>query len=477
LIKVTGTRRWNFSFLTFAVTTLVFLFGIASSARRFFGDDFCAYSARFFSDGCLALSALDERTVLTTSIDQAKSQDRFYQVVFYSLTQIVLASGLLTSLVKVLMTVAICWFTFRIASWFLGERLGLLSVVLFIATYPLLGYNTLTNLPGWFNFGALGFLVFLDQFLRIFVDGESVGRSSMFLFYIGFLVSLLSYEMYVGISAVLLLVLAVRRIHLRRVAEVTWSSWHVKHYWILWVSIGLYLVLYVTFMLLSSGTYSGTEVGIRNPLVILSTLALLSLGAIPLSLFSGIQSLLIGNDDIEITGLVSVDSISWVILLIGSVFVFLTTYCITDLSRTIARRGLSRFRWLLLISLIFLPNFLLSLTQRYRDWSLSYPFYLTTFNSHIFVCIASVALLARVMARGRSWRVVCVLLFLPILLLSTLSKASYLAEAIQFDERLHVLGSELRGTPPSGSPEYVELDKEIGAFPYRFSEVYIQKNP
>jgi hypothetical protein len=467
--------RLNSRLQYFPVVLIVSMFAIASSLRRFFGDDFCAYSARFFADGCLGISPIQEQAVLTTSIQQARSQDRFYQVIYYSITQIVLASEALTIFAKILMTVAICFLVFRIGSWFLGVRLGLFSVVLFVATYPLLGYNTLTNLPGWFNLGAVAFLVFLDQFLRIFLDGARISRLSVALFYAGFLVSLFSYEMYVGISVALLLLIGMQRSHLKKRTGASWSANQLRHYWILGLFILLYLAAYLTFMLSSAGTYGGTDVTTLSPIAITSTLTLLSLGAIPLSLFSGIHTIVKEPAGIEITGLVSIGSISWTVLLAAIVFTLLILFSLTLLSTDVSKSVMSGFCWIVLISLIFLPNLLLSLTQRYRDWSLAYPFYLTTLNSHSFLCIFLVAVASKFILVSRFSKVVCMLIFIPLLVLSSLSKASYFSESLQFNGRLHALEIRARDNASGKSLNYREVDKEIGAFPYRFAEAYLNR--
>ena len=216
--------------------------------------------------------------------------------------------------------------------------------------------------------------------------------------------------MNVGIYASLLLAILIRLWHMRRTRNVSWTSIQAKPFWSILVSILLYLLVYVIFRELSTGNYSGTDVSSFKPFEIASTLVLLSFGTIPLSVFSGIHS--ISNDpmDIKITGLASLSSINWTLLLLGAVFLALIVYCFYLLSRDLTPSRLQKLNYFLLFARVLLPNMLLSLTQRYQDWSLSYPLYLTTFNSHVFLSILIVACIARVIAGRTGLRVALLVL-------------------------------------------------------------------
>lgn len=458
-----------------AVFLIAFAFALLSSSRRFFGDDFCLFSMSSIVDGCVGGGPLQDRRILDSSIAQAKSQDRFYQIIFYTISQIILMNSFFSAFVKIVITLATCYFIFRIATWFLGSQFGLASLVVFVATYPLLGYNSLTNLPGWFNVGALGFLIFFDQFLRVYLGDEFDKERSKVLLYVGFLVSLLSYEMYVGIYVALLVLVGIHSQFLRRGREEVKSLFRDRTYWTLWFLILLYLCVYVTFLLLWPGSYGGTDVSRLSPVAVVTTLASLSLGAIPLSVYSGIHATLADASKIKITGLASIDNIHPVALIAGALFVLAIIFCLAFLLKSESSLHLPRIHWLLILSMIFLPNILLSLTQRYRDWSLAYPFYLTTLNSHIFLCIFLVAFAAKYISKSRYLKVFVAFVFIPTLFLATLSKVSYLSESIHFNESLRSLGNRTADVSSGTRPDYRKLDKEIGAFPYRFAEVYLRR--
>ena len=324
----------------------------------------------------LSTYAIKHGGIWQGAFEQAKSQSRFYQIIFVYITELLNALNYLPIyyLLRIgtflLLTLGLTFFVRTLTQ---NTSAGLLCSIFFLLTYNFTGsYNAATAFPVWFSLGTTSFLWSLYFLLKSFyltdVNRKYLTVSLGLLF-----ISLLTYEsMFLNIP-IYLYILIRKKIADKSISEMkaVLRDCKIPLYSIA-IFLFLYLSTYLAFQLRFPSDYPGNKISIGDLEGVFRTLITLSLG--------GYQSGygLISNPGtlLQITGYLH----AFFIVL------FITIY-VGSLNNTASQKkktdlGISDFA--VVVYAILAPNILFSLTERYRDYSISNPMYLGGLQSSLF---------------------------------------------------------------------------------------------
>lgn len=443
------TNTYPFYILTISLFTF---FSIAVASRRFGSpDDFCTFSAGFFSDGCMGTEMPRTRDFIHSAFIQAESQSRFYQIPMYLIAQVVISNSIVTTLSKFFLSFLICLSLMLATKTIFGTKIALISSFIFAGGYILFGaYNGATALPGWFNLGLSTF------WLSIYFGHKYIlSLNKLFLIYsvITCIISLLSYESYFVILAVVLFsLLLLRKFQFKNnLGLITLQRY-------LLCLLIAYLLIYWYYKQSFPSNYSGFKFGSFNPLVVSETLLKLTLAS-PITtyyrVFSGISK--------------------WSFISAGTILMYYVLRKIVRM-KTVDNRskhGDVRFTSLLII-LSLAPNFPLSLSERYQGWADVNPMYINAFTSFTFISIALSLLVIKLWEFNK--RILLEVLLIIIsgsITSSTVQNFYYFKDSIEINQRI---SNAERSISKLSVDELLYVankeNKSLGAYPYRYSEAY-----
>ncbi len=350
-------------------------------------DDYCTFATRFFEDGCSSTSDIHPVSIIDRSVVQATGQGRFYQVFYYTLTQLVfvLNSPVFVYLVRTLSIIFLLHSLYLFSTKIVTKKVAIWVPIAFSATYSVAtGYNAITGFPLWFTFGQFMFLygmAFFGDLLRAFKLRESL----LFTFF--FAIGISSYEAVLFQIPTLVIALLLSQ----KPKELNWKRFLIKQekapLYLLFGVVGVYLLGYYLFAKQFGGSYQGTILSLDDPFGTISAVFLMSFGHLLNTAYLNLH-------------LANFSSYSFYIAIAGlCVFVLLFIARSRELvpaakkdTSQVGRFGLTINSWPIFVTIFlgsFLPNLPLALTERYREWAQGQPLYLGTFYS---ACLQSIAL-------------------------------------------------------------------------------------
>ncbi len=354
------------------------------------------YTLRLFSSGFLsnddaniAVSRFEHNnSIFGSSYDIAQTTGRFYQTIFYALSQIPYLTpqpllqfsiGLWRSFFILLFFVAVYLFS----KYFFGQVKAFLTIFLTAVTIDLSGwYNSLVSYPFWISFGiSLTLLsgIFLDRYLLTHKKKE------ILLFLIFSWIGILSYEAMLG-SCLLYIFIFYRYLQLSESKFIPALNQNKKLFALYGCTLTFYFLVYFLFQRLVDGKYAGTELGALNPGVLFSTLIQESfLHSSLKDLFideSGLFKLKINTFQLERTLLNPLGGAITlaILLMIFSIIAFTRSRG----NQLVVQNGAVNLERLWLTFLFFMPNLLLSFSKL-RQSSLDNSPYTMSLFSFIFL--------------------------------------------------------------------------------------------
>jgi hypothetical protein len=339
-------------------------------------------------DASIAISRLQHNSILESSYDIAQTTGRFYQIIFYSLSQIpyLTPEPLLQISIGFWRSIFVLFFfvaTYQFSKHFFGQVTAYLTIFLTSVTIDLSGwYNSLVTYPFWISLGislALLSAIHLDRYLL------SHDKKQIFLFLVFSCVAILSYEAMLG-SCFLYIFVFLRSVKLSESKLSSSLKTNKKLLVLFSCFLVMYFIVYFLFRILVDGRYAGTVLGSLNLRVIFTTLFKESLLHSSLKNFfideSGVFGIKINTLQLERTLL---NPLGVAICLT----IFVIFFSLIALSRSTSRQNVvqegptfSDHFWLPF--LIFVPNILLSLSKL-RQSSLDHSPYTMSLFSLVFL--------------------------------------------------------------------------------------------
>ncbi len=441
-------------------------------------DDFCTYSTRFYSDGCMSTGDLTHTSIIQAAISQAESQGRFYQILYYTLTQFAFFySPEVTIYIIRIVTLAIFFhalfaFTAKIAP----RKLAGWAPIAFAGTYSVAtGYNALTGFPLWFLLGQTLLFYAFTVFDRLFERGS---LWDYLRFSLLFLTGISSYEAIIFEIPGLVALVLIKRTFKHNISPTLFSS--IRPMSAIGLMLALYLGTYWVFGVFSPSTYNGTSISLDEPQEILKTVGLFSVGHL--------------LDSIEINvHLSNFESYPFVFIFVFAIVFALISTIIKAKSKAsdslISMASIlenSKIRNDLALALValacsFMPNLPLALTSRYRMWAAGEPLYLGTFYSAclqaiflVFVCSVIFKLAQRsvfkTIAAASVAGVITITIVSNVALFQGQNYANWVYAAVT-----QAVSDEIRHTPisPNSVVSYEDIESYLGTGSYRFWDAYI----
>jgi hypothetical protein len=443
------------------------MFFLLMSSSLLFGspDDYCTFSAHVFTDGCMGSGEPVQRSLFETAHQQASSQGRFYQEIYYPLAQIVILTSplWLLSVLKILILCLFFFFFYSLVLKMMNHGVAFFSIFSFIGIYYVGGsYNSVTGFPGWFLLGEVFFLMSIYLGIGIHpISHFSFKIATGILFFLG----ISSYEsVLLQTPFIIFLIWVVQNHNKSKLVACIELKYITK---IFSYTFFIYAAAYISYKIIFPGEYSGTNLGSKNPLTILSSAILLST-----------------PQSFRILAFSPTYNINSVVFLVF-VLIFITTiaaYAFT--TRVIERHTVSVQRYnsfkgsyfLVLLILVILPNFPLALTKRYQDWSQIDSQYLGSLYSSLLLSI----LLGFTMYRINSYRLMSrSILFLLFCVLYAFTSCVNLQFYSSNNDRNWIYGAMKQALVQMGCSnegaiyvDFADLNAFTGNSPYRFWEAF-----
>ena len=337
------------------------------------------YSYKLFGSGFLsnddasiASSRFDHgNSVLNASASLAQSTGRFYQFIFYTTSQIPylvppqylqMSMGFWRTFFIIVFYCSTLYF-FR---YFFSHQIAAMALLLSVITIDLTGwYNALVTYPFWITLGISTTLlssIYLDKY---FVEKKN---RNFCWFIILFTVGLLSYEALIT-SIFIYSFVVFRHIKNHKLSISACLKSNKNIFGSYFFVLAIYIFIYVTFAVASTGNYEGTKVGSLNPLVIGETLLHQSVLHSSIKLFfipeSGIYWLSLNPKQIQ-----SFLSNPFTVFLFAliTIWIFLIFFKMkTTISVKSKKSGGDVFTITWLLILFIVPNVPLALSKKYQS--------------------------------------------------------------------------------------------------------------
>lgn len=346
-------------------------------------DDYCTFSARYFLDGCSSDDQVQMKSLIDASILQASTQSRFYQVLYYTLTQSVFAlnSDLVVTGIRIVTILGLLHSIYLFALRALGERVAVFAPLGFSMIFSLTsGYNAVTGFPLWMMLGQTLLLYSFSLFYdlrRQFSWMRAAAMASLFLMGIS------SYEAIIFQSLALFSVLVFAQPPGPQKLKELFAS-YAKPFYVLVFSSLVYLALYVGYSSLNPADYAGlktslgTWAGTSKTLLVLSSAHFLTTGGIVARNFIDFRFVSLW---ILVFVLVAILLLSFRASIKAPAEGAVLVKSQHSASQSVVLAGV-----LLIASLI--PNLPLALTDRYRVWAETDPVYLGNMYSAVLQALA-----------------------------------------------------------------------------------------
>jgi hypothetical protein len=349
---------------------------------------FSAYTSG--DDGYTSMAAAHPAGIWAATVEMAKFQGRFYQMIYYPLALIpfvgdnIVVANLFKIYTFLFFMVGLWWFT----SAMFQRWGGLACVAIFLCGFDTVGgsYNPFHGLPLWFALG-FGFLLFACGYHWRASAMHTISRGS----WICYSAALLSYEiviLYLPLLAYIAYLHESRGPQSKhRISRIPASFASIRPHIL---CTAAYLCLYVSYRALFPGTYSGAS-GL--------SLAPLSQMLAPVLAFS-LHGFHWGYG-MRGTASASVESLIYASAGVGALLITL----LADRSRSEHLASSRPSTWLsaaVLVGYIFIPNVLFGFTERYRIWAGDgVQFYLGSIYSAAALTVLSFLVLRWLAARFR----------------------------------------------------------------------------
>jgi hypothetical protein len=430
-------------------------------------DDFCTYAARFFQEGCGNGTFIDPRSILEASISQAESQGRFYQIIFYSLTQMgyVLNLEYLPFVIRTVTLIFLLYSIYLLTRTLFNRNVASFSTISFLGIYSISGgYNTLTGFPLWFLFGesCLVYSVFLAA---KFEKSTSLLRNIRFLglFSIFFMLGIYSYEaIFFQLPGLFFLFYLSGRYKNR----IDFIQSRLLIIFISLTHIGIYAFFYLTFLSAHSNSYEGTKISSAPFDQFVTSLWNLSFAHIynSINFFVTSRSLPV-----------------FFLLLFFSYLIYVSIFTGIKPSKLNYKGKIPSIQsCLFLLLLSFLPNLPLILTERYRSWAMGNPMYLGSLYSAVLQSVILGLFIAfNLSNRGVLTKKISLSIVAVLFAATQIANFSYfnLAQDRQWVFSEVIVALERDGISCNRCTfDTSTLDTYSGSGPYRFWSAYIYSN-
>lgn len=361
------------------IATLVFY--LISFARIGFtsDDESATFTSRF----------LHENSILEASKALAEGTGRFYQEIFFTLSQIpylvpkdqlLLSIGLNRSSQVAVFVISVIWFVTKV----FDQKIAVLTFSLMVFTIDLGGwYNALISYPLWLSYGFAA--TFLSAGI-LFSYLERPRKRTAALFLIVSLFSLLSYESHL-FDLVLYLFVLVKHAGFQKQKFVACLKTSRSLIIIYITFLIAYLVTYWSFKSKYRGNYSGSEIGLLEPDAVIGTLLRESFrhSSIKYALSKPLYGMNIDPFN-QIKILFGGVTTSLLVLTVVLVLLKLLSrnYLKSKLNSFISQKFFAELGCLLVVFVS--PNILLALSKKYQD-ARDISAYTTSLQSFVFLNI------------------------------------------------------------------------------------------
>jgi len=349
------------------------------------------FPAGFLSndDAGIAISRFEhDNSIFGASYNIAQLTGRFYQTIFYALSQIpyLIPQPLLQFSIGAWRSTFIFLFflaTYQFSKYFFGKATAYLSIFLTTITIDLSGwYNSLVSYPFWISLGislSLMSAISLDRYLR------SNDRREFVVFVLYSLVAMLSYEALFG-SLFLYIFVFFRHLKFAESSFIATLKWNKKPFIVYSTMLASYCIVYFLFRRFTDGKYAGTELGALSPKVVLDALFQESLlhSSLKMMFFDGSGSFNLNMNFVSIV--LSSMKLSETISAIGLflAIIMLVRFIQNRSDQVSTQQTTSRLDFIWLTFLFFVPNFLLAISKS-RQLSLDNSPYTMSLLSIVFL--------------------------------------------------------------------------------------------
>lgn len=420
-------------------------------------------------DASIAISRFEhDNSIWGSSYDIAQSTGRFYQALFYALSQIpyLTPQPLLQFSIGAWRSVFILLFfvvVYQFSRHFFSEGLARITIFLTAISIDFSGwYNSLVSYPFWISLGICSILlsaISLDKYL------ESHNRRDFLAFALLAFFGMLSYEAL--LTSIILYIFVILR-NLQHSELNFYTS--LKHNWkifTLYASIlTSYCILYVTFRKLVDGRYAGAELGSLNPKVLFNTLFQESL------LHSALKKLFIDdrgffNFKFHIFPLESSLGDPTGALITAGLFLATLILIWTIQNRNnsdLIQKRVIKFNLIWLVCLFLMPNFLLAFSKMQQSSADNSPYTMSLFSIVFLNLLISTSLMSLFAMTGKNTlnRIVkqASALILVLLLSATSSgqikaNVSYVSDRSEVSQIWEILDSDVMSFYLKADPEII----------------------
>jgi len=308
--------------------------------------------------------------ILDAAIKSAQQTGRIQQIPFYIINILALHETpyFLTQSIKLISVLLIFILYSVLIKQLYNNRISLVSSLFLIATLATTGeYNALNSFPLWFSLGVISFML-----STIFFSNYISNQKFIFLVLcqITFFIALLSSEIYF----LLILVFPAIQFKKSNKKSIIRNIHDLKKFYLLLSFFStIYFLAYQSFKYFTKGFYEGTQLTLTNPLKsIFSTIAL-SIGQFNIY---GLKRQIYNH------------GIYFNFFFIFFFFIFFFLLLKLLAKKTEEDDSAKNIEIFVLLGLSFLTNLLLGFTVKYSQVGLTYPLYLHSLISYLFISLA-----------------------------------------------------------------------------------------
>jgi hypothetical protein len=365
-------------------------------------------SIRYGSPDDLSISSAQFGNIrnLDVALTAARETGRIQQIPFYLINLLALHETpyFLTQSIKFISVVLIFILYSVLIKQLYSYRISLISSLFLIATLATTGeYNALNSFPLWFSLGVISFILSAIFFANYISDQKLY---SLVLCQVTFFVALLSSEIYF----LLILVFPAIQFIKSDKKSIIRNLFKLKKFYLSISSFSvLYFLVYQSFKYFTKGTYEGTQLTLSNPFKSIFSALALSVGQFNIY---GLKRQIYDHD-------IYFNFLFGFCFLIFFILIFKLLSEKTEESELIKNKEI-----ITLFGLSLSANLLLGFTVKYSQVGLTYPLYLHSLISYLFLSLA-VSLILFKLTKHR---------FLLLNLLVIISISGYFSFTDQFTE-------------------------------------------
>ena len=321
-------------------------------------------------DLSISLMQSNPEGLLEAARQTAIIQGRIHQIIFFTLNNLALneAVPFLTQGIKFASVVLIFILFSYLISKIYNSLTSLLASLILASTVVTTGeYNAINSFPLWFTLGIICFLISLILFEKLL---HQHSYRNLILFSVNFFIALISSEVF------FLLLLTYPLLQIKIQGKESWflKLKSAKKIYLPTVLIAVvYFLSYITFKLSTRGTYEGASLTLNQPLKSMASTVMLSLGQA--NIYAMKRQIIEGGINFH--------------FFIAVLFILIFMVILRVLQKNQSKNIIIKFSEIAIIAaLALMGNLILGFTIKYSIIGLTYPLYLNSLISYLFIVLS-----------------------------------------------------------------------------------------